>query len=360
MIRRKVNDLRRTLSVSERLSEISEDLRARTAEMLDELPEVEPRYRRLNVEEPYRLFLTCVDIRLQLTDTRVRQGEPHRPGRDYRDDAELMEDLLLLHESVLTHQGALIAGGDLRRLVRTVAASGLTLATLDVREHAEKHHHAVGQLIDRLGTLDVPYAELDRAARWKLLSEELTVNRPLSQQPPPIDEDGRQDRRGVRRHPRVDRALGGRAIESYIISMTEDVDDVLAAVLLAREAGLVDLVAGYGADRVRAAAGDDRGARAGRADPRRTARATRRTAGSSRPAVTCRRSCSATPTPTSPAASPPRSGRSSAPSAPPATWRASTTSGCGSSTDAAARSGAAAVRRTTRSWRCRSAPSTAR
>ena len=39
--------------------------------MLDELPEVEPRYRRLNVEEPYRLFLTCVDIRLQLTAARV-------------------------------------------------------------------------------------------------------------------------------------------------------------------------------------------------------------------------------------------------------------------------------------------------
>ena len=359
VIRRKVNDLRRTLSVSERLSEVSGDLRTRTLEMLDELPEVEPRYRRLNVEEPYRLFLTCVDIRLQLTDTRVRQGEPHRPGRDYRDDAELMEDLLLLHESVLTHQGALIAGGDLRRLVRTVAASGLTLATLDVREHAEKHHHAVGQLIDRLGTLDVPYAELDRTARWKLLSEELTVNRPLSQQPPPIDEDGARTAEvfGVIRESIA--ALGGRAIESYIISMTEDVDDVLAAVLLAREAGLVDLAAGTAQigfvplletiqelERVEpildgllsdpsyrkivAARGDVQEVMLGYSDSNKSA------------------------------ASPPRSGRSSAPSAPPATLPASTTCGCGSSTVAAARSGVAAVRRTTRSWRCRSAPWTVR
>ena len=38
----------------------------------DALPEVEPRYRRLNVEEPYRLFLTCVDVRLQLTEERIR------------------------------------------------------------------------------------------------------------------------------------------------------------------------------------------------------------------------------------------------------------------------------------------------
>ncbi|MCW2847240.1 MAG: ppc [Marmoricola sp.] len=244
VIRRKVNDLRRTLSVSERLSEVSEDLRARTNEMLDELPEVEPRYRRLNIEEPYRLFLTCVDLRLQMTDARISTGGTHRPGRDYRDDAELLEDLLLLHASVEEHQGPLIAGGDLKRLVRTVAGAGLTLATLDVREHAEKHHHAVGQLFDRLGTLDVPYAELDRAQRRTLLSDELAIHRPLSQQPPPIDDDGRRTAEvfGVIRES-LD-ALGERAIESYIISMTEDVDDVLAAVLLGREAGLVDLADG--------------------------------------------------------------------------------------------------------------------
>ncbi len=244
VIRSKVNALRRTLSVSERLSEISEAVRERTEEMLDELPEVEPRYRRLNIEEPYRLFLTCVDIRLQMTSARVRAEGPHQPHRDYRDDAELMEDLLLLHDSVRTHQGALIAGGDLERLVRTVAASGLTLATLDVREHAEKHHHAVGQLVDRLGMLEVPYADLDQAARMKLLGQELAVNRPLSAQPPPLDEEGAVTAEVFTVIRDALDSLGERAIESYIISMTRDADDVLAAVLLAREAGLVDLPAG--------------------------------------------------------------------------------------------------------------------
>ena len=244
VIRAKVGALRRTLSVSERLSTVSASLRERTEEMLEALPEVEPRYRRLNVEEPYRLFLTCVDLRLQLTTARVESGGEHRPLRDYRDDTELMDDLLLLHSSVREHQGELIAGGDLERLVRTVAASGLTLATLDVREHAEKHHHAIAQLVDRLDLVEGSYADLDQAARMQFLSKELAVHRPLSAQPPPLDEEGLTTTGvfGVIRQA-LD-SLGPRAIESYIISMTRDADDVLAAVLLAREAGLVDLAGG--------------------------------------------------------------------------------------------------------------------
>ena len=58
-----VDTLRRELSVSQRVSGASAALLARMAESLHQLPEVEPRYRRLNAEEPYRLFLTCVRTR---------------------------------------------------------------------------------------------------------------------------------------------------------------------------------------------------------------------------------------------------------------------------------------------------------
>jgi phosphoenolpyruvate carboxylase len=243
----KVDEARRNLSVSERVSEVSPELRARTEELLPGLPEVEPRYRRLNAEEPYRLFLTCMHVRLQLTERRVRAGERHRPGRDYRDDTELLDDLLLLHRSVLEHQGPVVAGGELERLVRTVAATGLTLATLDVREHAEKHQHAVGQLLDRLrgsdGELDEPYADLDPKARLDVLSRELAGRRPLAPQPLPLDEEGARTAETFVTIRRALDALGPRTIESYIISMTRGADDVFAAVVLAREAGLVDLTA---------------------------------------------------------------------------------------------------------------------
>ncbi len=239
-----VNRLRRDLSVSERLAQVSDELRTRLDEVLPGLPEVEPRYRRLNAEEPYRLFLTCVHVRLRLTEERVRSGGRHRPGRDYLDDVELMDDLRLLHRSVLEHQGPLVAGGELERALRTVGATGFTLATMDVREHAAKHHHAVGQLLDRTGELDRPYADLSRPDRVAVLSRELAGRRPLATHPLPLDDAGRATAATFETIAWALESLGARTVESYIISMTHGVDDVFAAVLLAREAGLVDLVGG--------------------------------------------------------------------------------------------------------------------
>ncbi|MET3961526.1 phosphoenolpyruvate carboxylase [Marmoricola sp. OAE513] len=244
MLRKEVEKLRRDLSVSDRLSAASPELRDRLEHLISVLPEVEPRYLRLNAEEPYRLFLTCVGIRLQLTEERIVAHGRRVVDRDYPGSSALLEDLVLLRDSVLAHQGEQIAGGGLERLVRTVAATGFTLATLDVREHAEKHHHAVGQLIDRLGTAPGPYADLDQPARSRVLADELASRRPLAPKPLPLDEDGA---RTAAVFDVIADALvehGPRAVESYIISMTRNADDVFAAVVLAREAGLVDLDAG--------------------------------------------------------------------------------------------------------------------
>ncbi|GAC1332667.1 MAG: phosphoenolpyruvate carboxylase [Mycobacteriales bacterium] len=239
-----VDHLRRELSVSERVSAASPALRTRLEQSLAELPEVEPRYRRLNEEEPYRLFLTCIGIRLRLTGNRIRSGAAHVPGRDYRDTDDLQGDLRLLQQSFAAHQGPLLAAGAVDRLVRTAAGTGLLLATMDVREHTDRHHHALAQLLDRTGELSAPYAELTRPEWLSVLSRELAGRCPLAGHPLPLDEQGAQT---AAVFDAIDRALdmlGPQAVESYIISMTQGADDVLAAAVLAREAGLVDLAAG--------------------------------------------------------------------------------------------------------------------
>ncbi|MGC4109954.1 MAG: phosphoenolpyruvate carboxylase [Nocardioides sp.] len=268
LLRRLVDALRRDLSVSNRVGVVSDELGERLAHLLALLPEVEPRYRRLNAEEPYRLFLTCVDVRLALTERRVLGEAHHVPERDYADDTELLDDLLLLHRSVLAQQGPVVAGGEVERLVRTVAATGLTLGTLDVREHSAKHHHAVGQLLDRVGELSTPYAELEPAARAKVLGEELASRRPLAHDPLPLDEDGAATAGTFRAIRWALDELGPRAVESYIVSMTHR----RGRRVRRRGAGPRGRPGRPGGgcrpDRVRPPARDRHRARAVRADPR--------------------------------------------------------------------------------------------
>ena len=232
------------LSVSQRIAPASAELMESLAADLAALPDLDPRFRRLNAEEPYRLKLTCIHAKLRNTRARQAEGRPHEPGRDYRTTSDLLADLDVVRESLAANRGGLIAAGAVSQTMRVVSVFGLSLATLDVREHSSAHHHAVGQLVDRLGEAPLPYAALDPQARFTLLASELGNKRPLAPVPPPLDAAGLTTYETfVEIREALDR-YGPEVCQSYIISMTRSADDVLAAAVLAREAGLVDLSAG--------------------------------------------------------------------------------------------------------------------
>ena len=150
-----------------------------------------------------------------------------------------------MRDSLLEHRGELIARGRLERAIRTIAAFGLQLATLDVREHADAHHHALGQLFDRLGEDERPYAELARDERRELLVARAGLAPPARAEPAAARAAGVRAPSATFAAIRAARdRYGGEVVESYIVSMCRGADDVLAAVVLAREAGLVDLHAG--------------------------------------------------------------------------------------------------------------------
>ena len=238
---RMVEEVAEELSSSTRICAISPELEADLARDREQLPDVWRRFHRLNAGEPYRLKCAFVHQRLLNTRRRVAEGSEHVPGTDYRTPAELLTDLGVLDASLRGNAGVLIADGALRRLARNVAAFGFHVATMDVREHAERHHAALARLYERL---HVAYGSLDREARRALLAEELGSRRPLRTPATPLDGDAGavlatfQVVRDA-----LDR-FGDGVVESYIISMTRGADDVLAAVVLAREAGLVDVHGG--------------------------------------------------------------------------------------------------------------------
>jgi len=233
-----IDRLLEDLSVSERLAGASEELRRSVASDLEYLPDLDPRFLRINAEEPIRLKLTIIRMRLRLTLERLREGGPHRKGRDYHSTRQLLDDLLLIRNDLLTHRGQLPAHGILDRAIRVIASIGLPLTTLDIREHSGKYQEAVGELHDRLD--EVPWDSLTRAERTAWLTHELSALRPLAPVPPPLSDEASVTYRTFTCVRELLDTYGTRPIESCIISMTKGVDDVLAAVVIAREAGLVD------------------------------------------------------------------------------------------------------------------------
>lgn len=175
-----------------------------------------------------------------LTQNRHAIGGKHVPGRDYANTQELLDDLILMRDSLLEHKGELIASGELEQLIRTASAFGLTHATLDVREHSSQHHQLLNQYFTENGISN--YLELDDQERLGLLIPELRNGRTIDRET--LDARARQTFDTFTAIGEVIEKFGDEAIESYIVSMTKSASDLLAAVVLAVKAKLVDLERG--------------------------------------------------------------------------------------------------------------------
>ncbi len=225
--------LRQMLSVSTRITGATPELSASVEEDLKRIPEFEQRFLRLNSQEPYRLKATAIVHRLAFTRNRHAVGGPHVPGRDYRDTSELLADLTLMRDSLFAHRGELIATGLLERTIRSIAAFGLTHATLDIREHSDAHHNVLKNF------LGDGYLEKSHDEKFDILIGELAngVKRSGSS----LDATAAKTLNTFVAIDELIERFGPEVIETYIVSMTKGADDLIAAALLGKYAGLIDL-----------------------------------------------------------------------------------------------------------------------
>ena len=227
-----IEELLSELSVSTAVTAITPELQAQIEADRDRFGDMASRFSGLNAGEPYRQRCSVIHQRLVEAST-----QPPGP-RAYGSPAEMEADLAVMGRSLEANGGSLLARGRLARVRRVLSMIGFHLAVLDIRENAAAHHEALGDLFAELRT---DYRALSRPDRTALLAAELESRRPLAP-PAGSSAEGPLALFGVLRLA-LDR-YGHGAIESYIVSMTQGVDDVLAPVVLAREVGLVDIPAG--------------------------------------------------------------------------------------------------------------------
>ncbi|MDJ1178201.1 phosphoenolpyruvate carboxylase [Roseofilum sp. BLCC_M91] len=255
-IKHLINVLSLSLHWSDVLPELLESLEQDQQQLPIVYEQLAIRYR----QEPYRLKLSYILKRLEETRDRNLQSEiqvTHRPmiGQDgkpkfpesnvtthsYLSSDKFLAELQLIHRS-LTETGFYCR--ELEDLICQVEIYGFNLAHLDIRQESSRHSSALNEISQYLRLLPKPYDELTEEERVKWLGTELQTLRPLIPGELPFSESTCETIDTLRMVRQLQQEFGQGICQTYIISMSNDVSDILEVLLLAKEAGLYDPATG--------------------------------------------------------------------------------------------------------------------
>ncbi len=212
------------LSQGERRTSVSTKLTQRIEEYARLTPGARPPMLGRRDRMPYRLFLTQMAMRL-----RQRQDGG---GNGYDNAQQFRDDVQLIAESLQANKGAAAGLFQIHRLLRRIDTFGFHLASLDVRQHASVLHQIIAQ-----GNNDPHWPERTSSERARLLAEALEKD---SGPRVELEALARRNLAVFETFAQIRHRYGPQAIGSFVVSGTEGVDDVLAALLLARWASMLD------------------------------------------------------------------------------------------------------------------------
>jgi phosphoenolpyruvate carboxylase len=240
-----IEELSHRLGQSVRQVGISAELHESLAADAAHFPKVAELLEQRNPYEPYRQKCTYIREKLlrslEHTNKHIPDwgsaGSLPAPGTFYHRRAELLDDLQIMERSLRANHGTAVADGALRVLVRQVEVFGLHMATLDIRQHSERHTSALAEVLAHAGVC-ADYASLDEQARVELLSREVASARPLIPARLPYSDETKETIQTFRTVAAILDQVSPEALETYITSMTTGASDMLTTLLFAKEAGL--------------------------------------------------------------------------------------------------------------------------
>lgn len=229
-----LEDLTRRLSLSSAIAPPIDALLKSLEKDKKLLPLIWKKNRKRNADEPLRLKLSFMSARIDATRRLVASRDAGRPKKDaaaYPDAARFEDDLQLVRKFLLATGAEQACRAMVDPLYASVRAHGFHGFMMDVRDHSDVHAAAANELL----------APGKAATEGERLRAALTSNRLLSSGKRKLSADTRRVVDTFKAVRTVQDEAGEAAACTYIVSMTRSVDDMLRVLLLAREAGLVQL-----------------------------------------------------------------------------------------------------------------------
>jgi phosphoenolpyruvate carboxylase len=240
-----IEELSHRLSSSERQTPITPELIASIVKDAILFPELAETLSRHIPFERYREKCNYIHEKLLRTLEYTQSFQPNwntpppppPSGAWYLSANELVADLRLIDQSLRAHKGTILADGYLRQVIRNAQVFGFRLATLEVRQHSLRHTSALSEILKVAG-VHGDYLSLGEEERIQVLEKELAGERPLVSLSADFSPETGEVIQTFQAVAFIHNHLNPLAIDTYIISMTHGVSDVLAVLLFLREVGL--------------------------------------------------------------------------------------------------------------------------
>ncbi len=232
ILKRYIQDVQKLfsqLSHSANWLPVDDALLASLEEDMHEHKQLAEKLEKRYVFEPFRQKLLVIQERLESTVS----GAEHA----YAQASELRAELILLLKA-LQQSGCQASLTQLQRLIYAVDIFGFHLAKLDVRQHSQRHSAALDDLSRSLDLIPGGYASLPEPDRVAWLNQELATMRPLIPAKLSFEAETNDTIRVFQTVAASQDLYGAQALDTYIVSMTEQASDLLVILLFAKETGL--------------------------------------------------------------------------------------------------------------------------
>ena len=244
LYRDSVRSLTENLSQSRNLVPVNPDL-ALSIESDREKLDPSGRVSSRNVHEPYRQKCSFIEMKIEESlhynrlylEKKNPDDERLFPFKGYEFSSELLSDLRLIQQSLVSQKGEQISRALVEPLIRQVQVFGFHLAALDIRQDSLQHRKALQELLQK-AHVHASFETLPENRKIEILSRELLTVRPLIPAGMSLSPDTEETLKLFRLIRKAQDEMGMEAIGSYIISMTSALSDILAALVLCKEAGL--------------------------------------------------------------------------------------------------------------------------
>lgn len=214
----------------------------------------------LNIIKADKKLQQSVENEIKLLDTRISDGIMRDPSEVYRtkllliseklqqtidnndnrysNAGELLGDFQLIYNSLVKNKGGIIADNKILPLIYKIETFGFHLVQTDIRQNSPMLHSAINDILN-YSEVSPDFESLDEAEKIEILTREILSARPLKNSFSDLQDITKQIISEIELINWGKRNISPEACNDYIISNCSTVSDVLIALLLAKEAGVV-------------------------------------------------------------------------------------------------------------------------